>query len=64
MAHEYERCTHLFTCVAPCLPRLLLCFTLTTFTFTFAHSMEKEVYGTSQLASLTKALRSTLPSSG
>ena len=46
------------------MPRLLLCFTLTTFTFTFAHSMEKEVYGTSQLASLTKALRSTLPSSG
>jgi len=29
-----------------------------------SYSMEKEVYGTSQLASLTKALRSTLPSSG
>jgi|SouAtlMetagenome_1021521.scaffolds.fasta_scaffold130023_1 hypothetical protein len=26
------------------------------------HSMEKEVYGAKQLASLTKALRSSLPS--
>merc|ERR1712129_413489 len=29
-----------------------------------SYSMEKEVYGTNQLASLTKALRSSLPSSG
>ena len=37
---------------------------LLTSLLTLSHSMEKEVYGTNQLASLTKALRSSLPSSG